>query len=173
MATPARPVSAPVVLPGQHWYGSHRADPRGLALYQRHYSAAKNAPYRQRRSLNFVAAGSPLVLLTTHADACFVWLRNTVERMDKQQGICCTLFRNESSILSSELVREADQLAWSRWPDEPRHFTYVDADKTKRRRGKQNPPGQCFLMAGWRQCGWSAKGLVILECLPEAAEVAA
>src|SRR5687768_11710257 len=92
------------VIDGQHWYSSHRADPRALALYLRHYSAKKNAKYRLRGSLNFVAAGRPLVLLTAACDAVFVWLRNTVERLDKQDGVICTLFRNESPHLSSTLI---------------------------------------------------------------------
>ena len=150
------------LLPGQQLYPSHRADPRALALYKRHYSAAKSAPYRQARSLNFVAAGQPLVLLTVAGDACFVWLRNTAERLDRQRGICCTLFRNEGPLLSSDLVREADALAWARWPDVPRHFTYVDPGKVRSRN-----PGYCFLRAGWRRCGRSGRGLLLLQVFPE------
>lgn len=150
-----------MLIPGQHWYGSHRADPRGLALYKRHYSAEKNARQRKPGQLNFVAAGEPMVLLTTAGDAVFVWLRNTVERYDKQDGICCVLFRNESAVLSSTLVAEADELAWQRWPGE-RHFTYVDPTKTRRKRD----PGRCFRKAGWRPCGVSKGDLVILERLP-------
>lgn len=151
------------LLPGQHWYPAHRADARGLALYQRHYSAAKTARWRLRSSRNFVAAGQPLVLLTTAGDAVWVWLHNTAERLDHQEGVCCTLFRNEGPLLSSLLVREADTLAWSRWPDVPRHFTYVDPGQVRRKRD----PGRCFRRAGWRPCGTSQRGLLLLEMYPE------
>jgi hypothetical protein len=69
------------------------------------------------------------------------------------------VFRNEGAGLSSDLVREADELAWQRWPNEPRHFTYVDASKIRPKRD----PGRCFLRAGWQRAGQSKNGLVLLE----------
>lgn len=149
-----------------HWLPSHRADPRALALYLRHYSARKNAPYRRRRSLNFVGPGVPMVLLTRGCDALFVWLKNTVERYDHQEGIICAVFRNEGPLLSSILVAEADDLAWGKWPGE-RHFTYVDPAEVRRKRD----PGRCFRKAGWRPTGdLSQDGKVILERLAGPAE---
>lgn len=71
------------------------------------------------------------------------------------------MFRNEGAGLSSDLIREADELAWQRWQNTPRHFTYVDPGKVRKKRD----PGQCFLKAGWRTCGYSARGLLILEKL--------
>ena len=141
-----------------HWLPSHRADPRALALYKRHYSAKKNSPYRSARSLNFVGPGEPMVLLTLDCRAVFVWLNNTIERWDKQTGINCTVFRNEGPVLSSTLIREADSLAWSRWPEQPRHFTYVDGAEIA-----SPNPGYCFKKAGWQWCGRSAEGKDILE----------
>jgi len=112
---------------------------------------------------NVTSGGQTMVLLTLALDALFVWLHNVVERLDGQAGVNCTVFRNEGSTLSSALVREADELAWRRWPDEVRHFTYIDAEKTKRRRSKHAEPGKCFLDAGWHTCGRSQTGLVLLE----------
>ena len=103
--------------------------------------------------------GEKMVLLTLRCDALFGWLKNRVERYDKQEGVVCTVFRNESDMLSSALIREADDIAWQKWPGE-RHFTYVDAGKVASRN-----PGYCFLKAGWRKCGMSKGGLVILERL--------
>jgi hypothetical protein len=154
-----------MLIPGQHWYASHRADPRACALFLRHYSADKNREYRAPGQTNFVAPGEPMVLLTPTADALFVWLKNGIERWDGQEGVICTVFRNEGHALSSTLIREADELAWQRWPGE-RHFTYVDPKKTTRRRGKTSQPGACFIHAGWRHCGQSKSGLAILERLP-------
>lgn len=149
-----------------NWLSSHRADPRALALYKRHYSAKKNARWRSARSLNFVGPGEPMVLLTVNCDAVFVWLNNTVERYDHQDGVICTLFRNESTVLSSDLIREADDLAWGRWPG-ARLFTYVDPAEIR-----SSNPGYCFLRAGWRVCGRSVEGKVILEVLAGESEVA-
>lgn len=143
-----------------HWLPSHRADPRALALYLRHYSAGKNAPYRNGKSRNFVGPGEPMVLLTAPCDALFVWVRNTVERFDRQQGVICTVFRNEGSVRSSALIEEACELAWQRWTGQ-RLWTYVASDKIK-----SSNPGYCFQMAGFRKCGTSQRGLVILERLP-------
>jgi hypothetical protein len=144
-----------------YWLPSQRADPRALALYQRHYSAGKNAPYRGGRSTNFVGPGEPMVLLTERCDALFVWLKNRTARYDGQTGICCVVFRNEGPTLSSALIAEADALAWNRWPGE-RHFTYVEDGKIA-----SVNPGYCFKRAGWRTCGRNKDGrLTLLERLP-------
>lgn len=148
---------------GGRWLPSHRSDERAIALYRRHYSAAKNdSVHRSLR--NFMAPGETMVLLTADCRAVFAWSRNTVPRWDKQEGVICTLFRNEGRIQSSELIREADDLAWQRWPD-ARHFTYVDASAVK-----SSNPGYCFKRAGWRlvysQDGSpfrTKRGLLLLE----------
>jgi hypothetical protein len=106
-----------------------------------------------------------MVLLTLDADALFVWVKNNTVRFDGQVGVCCTIFRNETRspyVLSSVLVREADELADQRWPGE-RHFTYVDAVETAGRRSKHAEPGKCFVAAGWVPAGTSKAGLVLLE----------
>ncbi len=145
-----------------YWLPVKDGDDRARALYLRHYSAEKSGHMRQQTgSRLFVAAGEKFVLLTVAADAVFVWLRNTVERYDKERGVICTLFRNESPVRSSDLIREAMALAWTRWPGE-RVFTYVNPGKIR-----SVNPGACFKYAGWRRCGMSKGGLVILECLPE------
>ena len=84
-------------------------------------------------------------------------------RMDGQAGINCTMFRNEGTARSSELIEEACALAWDRWPGE-RLFTYVAAAEIK-----SANPGYCFKMAGFRSIGRSKqKGLVLLERIPDA-----
>jgi len=141
------------------WLSSHHADPRAVALYLRHYSARRYRDGRPRRQ--FCPPGEKMVLLTQDCRAVFVWHRPALERRSGQVGVCCTLFRNEGDRLSSDLVREADDLAWARWPGE-RHFTYV-ADG----RIRSVNPGFCFKKAGWRVCGRNADGrLTVLERLP-------
>src|SRR5262245_33308951 len=146
-----------------NWLSVRRNDPRAFAFYRRHYSAEKQMKPFRARDTNFMGPGECLVMLTKCSRAVFAWQYNDVERYDHQVGVCCTIFRNEGAGLSSELIREADDLAWHRWPDQLRHFTYVDAQKTSLRRSKHAPPGRCFIEAGWRQCGQSKEGLVLLE----------
>ena len=148
------------LIPGARWYAVDRADPRLYALYKRHYSAKKNAAWRRPGNTNCAGPGAPLCLLTVAGDAAFIWLRNTVERYDGQQGVCCALFRNEGPHLSSALILEAEGLAWSRWPGE-RLFTYVDAAEVRSRN-----PGYCFKQAGWRRCGASQTGKLLFEKRP-------
>lgn len=148
-----------------YWLASADGDPRATALYRRHYSAKRYAD--GRRALKFTGPGEVMVLLTPDCRALWVW-RVERYRRDGQAGVNCAIFRNEGSILSSLLVTEADRLAWARWPGE-RHFTFVDASKTRHKRD----PGRCFRKAGWRPCGLTKGGLVILERLPEPMEAAA
>lgn len=144
-----------------NWLSVKRTDPRAFALFRRHYSFGKNARWRATGNTNVTSGGETMVLLLQNCEALFVWLRNTVQRLDKQEGVNCAVFRNESALLSSDLIREADDLAWQRWP-QLRHFTYVDPIQVRRKRD----PGRCFLKAGWRYCGTSAQGKVILEIVP-------
>jgi hypothetical protein len=146
-----------------NWLAVKRTDKRAFALYRRHYSAKKNLPYRHVGNTNVTGSGETMVLLSQLGTALFVWLRNTVERLDHQHGVNCTVFRNEGAGLSSDLIREADDLAWQRWTDEPRHFTYVDPKQIRHKRD----PGRCFLKAGWRKCGVSAEGKLIFERVKE------
>ena len=149
-----------------HWFASWRSDPRATALYRRHYSAEKNAK-TGIRDLNFMGPGETLILLTADCRALFAWQRNTgAPRLDRQEGVCCTVFRNEGPVLSSELIREACDLAWQRWPGH-RLFSYVDAEKTARRRSRHAQPGACFIAAGWTLTTHrSGRGLYLLERLP-------
>lgn len=93
--------------------------------------------------------------------AVWVWFRPKWEsgllgtmRKDKLFAIECTLFRNCSGFLSSELIREATELlmTWERaqdveWPDGA--ITGVKSSATVRGRSKKSPPGKCYLAAGW------------------------
>jgi hypothetical protein len=145
-----------------HWFAVRRDDPRAYGLWRRHYSAEKNWRWRAAGSTEFMGPGETLVLLSSCCRALFAWQHNTIDRFDKQLGVCCTVFRNEGAGLSSELIREVDELADHRWPG-TRHFTYVDPVKTTRQRSKHAQAGQCFVHAGWRRCGQSQTGLVLLE----------
>ncbi len=78
-----------------------------------------------------------------------------------KKGVMCSVFRNEGPVISSDLILEAEQLAWSRWPEQ-RLFTYIWDDRVQ-----SVNPGYCFKIAGWRTCGRNKDGrLTILEKLP-------
>jgi hypothetical protein len=143
-----------------YWYAVSRADARAAALYRRHYSAEKNAR-AGIRDLDFMGPGETMVLLTGDCRALFAWQHNTTPRLDGQAGVICTVLRNEGPNLSSDLIREACALAWTRWPGE-RLFTYVWPVKIR-----STNPGACFRHAGWRRCGQNADGrLILLERCP-------
>jgi hypothetical protein len=142
-----------------HWLGTHQNDPRASALFRRHYSWGKN--HRRLGHAAFCPPGQKMVLLTQDCDALFVWHRPVLPRPSGQTGVLCSVFRNESDVLSSHLIAEADALADRRWPGE-RHFTYVDPTKIR-----STNPGFSFLCAGWRRCGTNKDGrLVVLERPP-------
>jgi hypothetical protein len=149
-----------------YWMQVKDGDPRAAALYRRHYSCHRYAdgrrddPSYRNRNL-FAGPGEKIVLLTPAADALFVWRK--FRDASGQTGINCAVFRNESEILSSVLILEAEQYAWARWPGE-RLYTYVNGQKVA-----SSNPGYCFQVAGWRKCGVTkSRRLVILE--KEAAE---
>lgn len=141
------------------WRVGRDGDPVGLALHSRHYSARQYSDGRPRRL--FVGPGEKLVLISHDDQALFVWRR--FRSMDEQEGVNCSIFRNESPRLASDLIREADTLAFERWPDERRHYTYVRPGAIR-----STNPGYCFQRAGWSPCGMTKGGhgrdqLVVLE----------
>jgi hypothetical protein len=127
----------------------------GKKMYDRHYSARHYKDGRKPKL--FVGPGEKMVLMTEKMDALFVW-RKFIDASG-QQGVNCAVFRNESSVLSSELIREAVVIAEKRWPNE-RFYTYVNP-----RRIKSSNPGYCFKMAGWTCAGITKGKLLVLEYL--------
>ena len=147
----------------QRWVPTKDGDTRALALFRRHYSfhayrdgRRENRSYRNRNLI--VGPGEKIVLLTVDSAALFVW-RKFINR-DGQQGVNCAVFRNESQFRSSDLILEAETFAQDRWPGQ-RMYTYVNPLRIK-----SANPGYCFLVADWRRCGCTAKGLLILEKYP-------
>ena len=147
------------VLPDPHWWLTKDGDKDCLALYERHYSCNHYADGRKRSQ--FVGPGAHIVLRTIAADALFVWRDYIDDTIPKQEGIECAVFRNEGPILSSELVRQGDAVADHVWPGQ-RHYTKVNASAVR-----STNAGFCFIAAGWRRCGKTKGGLLILERLPE------
>jgi hypothetical protein len=133
------------------WIITSDGDPEARALADRHYSR------KTKGAKLFCGPGEKLVLITPEKNALFVWRKNKY-RQDGQNGVECTIFRNESSYLSSELIKEAVKIARKKWPGE-RLFTYVNP-----RAIKSTDPGHCFKQAGWKVIGKNKRGnLILLE----------
>jgi hypothetical protein len=141
-------------IPEPLWWLTKDGDRSCYAMYQRHYSKPR---YRRQRQRLFCGPGEKIVLRTATCDAFFVWRKFRDD--SGQQGANCAVFRNEGSLRSSQLIRQADAIADFCWPGE-RHYTYVRASSVRSRN-----PGFCFLMAGWTRCGHTKGGLLILERL--------
>ena len=105
------------------------------------------------------APGEHIVLMTPDGSALFVWIKQKYTQ-NKQTGVNCAVFRNEGGALSSDLILEAEHIAWRRWPGE-RLFTYVNTKTIKSKN-----PGYCYKVAGWKECGTTRGGLIILEKYP-------
>ena len=142
------------------WYLTKDGDKSCLELYRRHYSA-KKAYKDGRERFQFVGPGYSIVLRTARADALFVWLDHIDDTIPKQEGIECTVFRNESRITSSKLIRQADAIADHAWPGQ-RHYTKVNPEEVR-----SGYPGWCFVRAGWKRCGMTKGGLLLFERNPK------
>lgn len=144
------------------WQLSHRADKEALSLADRHYNRQKVG------SPQFVPPGRCVVLLTACRRAVWVtsWPFGEYVRHAWAGAWVNSLFRNEGGGvgLSSELIREAISATLSVWPEPPTlgMVTFVDADKTRRKRD----PGRCYRRAGFKHVGFTAGGLWAFQMLP-------
>lgn len=135
------------------WIVTHKGDVSCRLLADRHYS-------RQTIGSNqFCRPGRNLVLRTARGDA--VWVSWSGIRDDGLEAWECTIFRNESEILSSKMITDAVDATLAEWGRPPKDgiITYVAADKVR-----SANPGYCFKAAGWRRIGKSRKrGLTLLQ----------
>lgn len=152
-----------------HWTRTTKFDPRGAALADRHYSR------RTVGSPQFMPPGQTIVMLAAEGAAVWGWWRphptSGIKAMNGLDGWTCTIFRNESGVLSSELVLDAE-LAFAEFgldvgPDGL--LTYVWDKKVR-----SANPGFCFKAAGWKAIGRSADNRkTLLQKFPPVLEVAA
>lgn len=138
-----------------YWTTIADGNKQAMALFKKHYTFKERK--QKKNAGRFAGPGERIVLLSTDGKALFVW-RKELYRKDDQTGVNCAVFRNEGKILSSELILQAEEIAWQRWPG-ARLFTFINARKIK-----STNPGYCYKKAGWKVCGESkARKLVILE----------
>lgn len=142
------------------WVRSHKFDPAAAAIADRHYNRRKVG------SPQFVPPGRSLVLKTEAALWITSWPFAEYVRHAWPGAWVCSCFRNESDVLSSELILEAVAATRSEWPAVPAlgMITFVDRAKT---RSKRNP-GYCYQMAGFVPCGKTKGGLYALQLLEPA-----
>ena len=100
--------------------------------------------------------GQTLILVTPSADAVWGWWRphpaSGILAMNGLDGWTCTIFRNESSLRSSDLILDAERELQSTADCGPSGMlTYVWD-----RRIRSRNPGYCFKCAGWKAIGRSA-----------------
>ena len=134
------------------WLVKHKADVVGRSLADRHYSRRKiGAP-------QFMPPGQTFVLVASDDSAVFGWWRPHpdcgIKAMNGFDGWTCTIFRNEGTALSSDLILMAEMKLEERFGCGPDGMmSYVDVRKVNSRN-----PGYCFKMAGWKPIGWSRDG---------------
>lgn len=141
------------------WTVSHKYDRAGAKLADGHYSRRKvGAP-------QFMPPGETFVLVAPSSDAVFGWWRphprSGLAAMNGRDGWTCSIFRNTSEVLSSDLVlaaetelADAEARGDTAGPCGPDGLmTYVWPRKVR-----STNPGYCFLVAGWAKTGRSAGG---------------
>ena len=132
----------------------HNIELRKIA--DRHYSR------KTKGAKKFIGPEEYLALITPEGKAGYIWRKSKIEyRKDGQEGIECTLFRNEGPeiYLSSKLILEAEKLALEKWKETKRFFTYINPEKIK-----STYPGFTFIKAGYKTIGRNkTEKLIILE----------
>ena len=120
-------------------------DRESVLLADKHYS-------RQKPGTNqFMPPGRTMVIRDTEGTIVFGWLWQD-KRDDHQTGYNCSIFRNESKRLSSDVILEAERMVFKKWGPN-RLFTYVDASqllKPSKKYRKPKIPGKCFVAAGYK-----------------------
>lgn len=145
------------------WIATKKTDPDCLALSNRHYSRVSiGAP-------QFTRPGPNLVLRTQLGDAVWVsWYSK--KRDDNFKDVMeCTIFRNESRYLSSDLVKWAIYASIQKWGVPAEGFITFVKDSAV----KSENPGANYLQAGFKKVGKTkTRKLTILQLMPEDIQIA-
>lgn len=144
----------------QPWRRTWRSDPLARSIADRHYN---------RQSIGareFVPPGRCLVLIagplgSNHALWITSWPFAEYVKHDWPGAWVCSVFRNEGSGLSSDLIRYAVAATRQYMGDPPAAgmITFVRPEMVRRKRD----PGRCFLRAGFRHVGETGKGYLALR----------
>ena len=142
------------------WRLSWRADPAVRVIADRHYNRQKpGAP-------QFVPPGRCLVLKTFDLSAAWItsWPFAEFAHHAWAGAWVNSLFRNEGTMRSSDLIRWAVAHTRAAWPEVPDLgiISFVDASKT----APKEVPGWCYRRAGWSHIGFTKAGLWAFQQLP-------
>lgn len=145
------------------WTLAHRADPRCVALADRHYSRQKPG------TPQFVAPGRCMVLYTKTASGEAVWATSwpfaEYVKHAWAGAWVCSIFRNEGAGLASDLIREA-VAATRAFFGEPPAFGMITFVLPAAIRSTN--PGACFRKAGFLRAGEAKDGKPCFQLLPSA-----
>jgi hypothetical protein len=147
------------------WYRSDRADRVALPLADRHYNRQSIG------SPQFVPPGRCLVLVTADADALWVTSAPIAAYVKHAWAGAWvnSLFRNESRLRASDLIRSAVAATCAVWTPPPFGLvSFVDPSHVAptHRRGA-TIYGYCYLKAGFSHVGFTKGGLWVWQLLPE------
>ena len=145
------------------WQVAHRADPRCVALADRHYSRQKVG------SPQFVPPGRCLVLYTQTPTGEAVWVTSwpfaEYVKHAWAGAWVCSIFRNERAALSSDLITGAIAATRFHYGEPPALgcITFVKPDAVR-----STNPGFCFRKAGFKRVGAAKDGKPCFQLLPDA-----
>lgn len=143
------------------WHRSHRFDPRAVALADRHYSRQKPG------TPQFMPAGSAFVLYAAGELGEAVWGTSwpAFSQHAWAGAWICSIFRNEGAGRASALIRDAVAATRAHYGVPPALglVTFVDPRFVR----PKADPGHCFIVAGFRPCGFTGSGLLALRLAPE------
>lgn len=143
------------------WQLAHRADPRCVALADRHYSRQKPG------SPQFVPPGRCLVLYARTETGEAVWVTSWPFAQYVKHAWAgawvCSIFRNEGAALASDLIRDAVSATRTYFGEPPAlgMITFVLPSAVR-----STNPGACFKRAGFRRAGAAKDGKPCLQLLP-------
>jgi len=148
------------------WTQTWKADPAVRRLADRHYSRETIG------AVGFAPPGQTIVLRLTHEGQEAAWISSWQQYAKHawRGAWVCTLFRNETTLRSSDLIREALAVTLTLWgygygeqlPPKQGMITFVDPRKVQ-----SNVPGWCFRRAAFKRVGTTSRGLLVLQCPPE------
>ena len=125
------------------WLPVKDGNDAGREIFDNHYSRRhyRGGP----RSLLYGGPGERMVLITPDALALFIWRKFFSTRPSAGE---LRLFpqRGLSAGRSSELILAAMDVAWERWPQETRLYTYVNPRRVR-----------ISAIRGGASCGWAGR----------------
>lgn len=149
------------------WRKSHRFDPAGVALADRHYSRQKPG------SPQFMPPGSCRVLVANNNKAVFgmSWPKAEFVKHAWAGAWVVSIFRNEEAgPLASDMIREAMGHMQTEYGAAPELgcVTFVDPKKVPGvMEHGERIKGFCFHKAGFRPVGETKGGLLAWQLLPK------